>query len=284
MTYQYEQDPPVWAAGCRRVQPLAGRLLQRGARAARRCRARHRRRRRRDRARGGEPARPWHLRRHPAPEQRWRAIRSTTTRVTSRCGPRARRTRLPVHTHTGWTPNYGDFTGSLGIFITEITWFAHRSFWLLAWSGAFERHPDLRMVMTEQGATWVPTRWRRWIRRTRCRCSGTCAASCRCRRRSTSRVSATSASFLGPEEAAARYDIGVDKLMWGSDYPHIEGTWPHTEAKLKEGFADMPRDEALRVVGENAIGGVRVRPHRWPRSRPRSARRADLLGNQGFSR
>ena len=63
---------------------------------------------------------------------------------------------LPVHTHTGWTPNYGDFPGSLGIFITEITWFAHRSFWLLAWSGAFERHPDLRMVMTEQGATWVP--------------------------------------------------------------------------------------------------------------------------------
>jgi hypothetical protein len=37
-----------------------------------------------------------------------------------------------------------------------------------------------------------------------------------------------------------RYDIGVDKLM-GSDYPHIEGTWPHTEARLKEGFADYPR-------------------------------------------
>ena len=160
---------------------------------------------------------------------------------------------LPVHTHTGWTPNYGDFTGSLGIFITEITWFAHRSFWLLAWSGAFERHPELRMVMTEQGATWVPDTlaqmdqaytmpmFRHLRRQLPLSPSQYFARQCY--------VSA----FLGPEEANTRYAIGVDNLMWGSDYPHIEGTWPHTEAKLKEGFADYPRDEAITVVGETAI-------------------------------
>jgi hypothetical protein len=60
-------------------------------------------------------------------------------------------------------------------------------------------------------------------------------------------------SFVGPEEAAARYDIGVHNLMWGSDYPHIEGTWPHTQAKLKEAFADVPGSETARVVGGNAI-------------------------------
>ena len=53
-----------------RLQPLAGRLLQRGARAARRRRARHGRRSRRDRPRSRELARPRHLRRDPAPEQR----------------------------------------------------------------------------------------------------------------------------------------------------------------------------------------------------------------------
>ena len=25
----------------------------------------------------------------------------------------------------------------------------------------------------------------------------------------------------GPEDAAARYDIGIDRFMWGSDYPHL---------------------------------------------------------------
>ena len=55
-----------------RLQPLAGRLLQRDPRAARRRRARHRRRHRRHRARSREPARPRHLRRDPAPEQRRR--------------------------------------------------------------------------------------------------------------------------------------------------------------------------------------------------------------------
>ena len=41
--------------------------------------------------------------------------------------------------------------------------------------------------------------------------------------------------------------------MWGSDYPHIEGTWPHTEAKLKEGFADYPATRRSAMVGATAI-------------------------------
>ena len=48
------------------------------------------------------------------------------------------------------------FTEASPLLLTEITWFAHRPFWLLAWSGVFERHPSLRFVMTEQGATWIP--------------------------------------------------------------------------------------------------------------------------------
>ena len=41
--------------------------------------------------------------------------------------------------------------------------------------------------------------------------------------------------------------------MWGSDYPHIEGTWPHTETRLKEGFADVPRAEVAAMVGATAL-------------------------------
>ena len=126
-------------------------------------------------------------------------------------------------------------------------WFADRSFWLLAWSGAFERHPELRMVMTEQGATWVPDTlaqmdhaytmpmFRHLRRQLPLSPSEYFARQCYV------------SPFLGQEEAEARDAIGVDKLMWGSDYPHIEGTWPHTEAKLKEGLRrSYPRSEPSR--------------------------------------
>ena len=49
-----------------------------------------------------------------------------------------------------------------------------------------------------------------------------------------------------------RHAIGLDKIMWGSDYPHAEGTWPHTREKLSETFGGCPQDEVGQVVGENA--------------------------------
>jgi hypothetical protein len=54
-------------------------------------------------------------------------------------------------------------------------------------------------------------------------------------------------------ECEARGDIGVDRLMWGSDYPHQEGTWPHTEISLRWTFGrDVPSDELRAMLGENA--------------------------------
>ena len=47
---------------------------------------------------------------------------------------------------------------------------------------------------------------------------------------------------------ALRHQIGVEKLMWGSDYPHMEGTWPHTTRKLAECFADVPKQEAWEML------------------------------------
>ena len=60
------------------------------------------------------------------------------------------------------------------------------------------------------------------------------------------------ASFLDENAAAARYQIGVDKLLWGSDYPHIEGTWPHTRERLQQVFSGVSREEVARMLGGNA--------------------------------
>ena len=60
------------------------------------------------------------------------------------------------------------------------------------------------------------------------------------------------ASFLEPHEGADRHRIGVNKLMWGSDYPHLEGTWPNTMDALRTTFAEYPEKETRAILGETA--------------------------------
>ncbi|MCZ6887387.1 MAG: amidohydrolase family protein [Gammaproteobacteria bacterium] len=52
--------------------------------------------------------------------------------------------------------------------------------------------------------------------------------------------------------------IGVDNLMWGSDYPHVDSTWPCSLDVLDEIFVDVPDDERAKITRENvkALYGV----------------------------
>ncbi len=40
--------------------------------------------------------------------------------------------------------------------------------------------------------------------------------------------------------------------MWGSDYPHMEGCWPHTLETLQHIFAGVARDDVAIMVGGTA--------------------------------
>jgi len=48
-----------------------------------------------------------------------------------------------------------------------------------------------------------------------------------------------------------RHRIGVDQLMWGSDYPHAESTWPKSQLILERILADVPEAEQAKIAGEN---------------------------------
>jgi predicted TIM-barrel fold metal-dependent hydrolase len=41
--------------------------------------------------------------------------------------------------------------------------------------------------------------------------------------------------------------------MWGSDYPHPEGSWPHTKDQMLEALAGLSEEEAAAQLGGNAI-------------------------------
>ena len=61
--------------------------------------------------------------------------------------------------------------------------------------------------------------------------------------------------FLSFQEDAVgirlRDVIGVDNMMWGSDYPHSESTFPQSRKILAEILAGVPEDEQARIAGAN---------------------------------
>jgi hypothetical protein len=61
------------------------------------------------------------------------------------------------------------------------------------------------------------------------------------------------ASTMSREEVRRRHINGIDALMWGTDYPHPEGSWPNTRARLKNDFADATVEDTRRLLGLNAI-------------------------------
>lgn len=48
-----------------------------------------------------------------------------------------------------------------------------------------------------------------------------------------------------------RHAIGVDKIMWGSDYPHEEGTAPYSKELIRWAFNDIPEDETRQMLAGN---------------------------------
>ncbi len=64
---------------------------------------------------------------------------------------------MPVNHHSGSAaPPGGEDAEDKVVLLLEVTWWAHRAFTHLLVSGAFERYPELQLVLTEQGTAWLP--------------------------------------------------------------------------------------------------------------------------------
>lgn len=170
---------------------------------------------------------------------------------------------LPIHVHSGGgVPDYGDHEAARAMLLIELPWFAHRAVWHLIFSGVLERHPGLRIVLTEQGVAWLPRGLETldWFYR---RMTLPEAAEAKFFGAVARGMSMTpteyfrrnfwiGASFLRPSEAPLRHHVGVERIMWGADYPHSEGSWPHTTEALRAAFGGVPSDEVRMMVETNA--------------------------------
>jgi len=169
---------------------------------------------------------------------------------------------LTVTQHGGsGGPNYGRAPASTLMFLLEVPFFAHRNLGHLIMSGVFERFPEMKFVMTEQGVGWVLEDLRRM--------DGYHAQM------SSGRVGELGfdaelvlpmkpseyfdrnvwigASFPSPSEAAAIRKVGVHKVMWGNDYPHNEGTFPHSRESLQRAFSDWDEADLRAIFTDNAV-------------------------------
>jgi len=159
---------------------------------------------------------------------------------------------IPVTAHGGTgVPNFGKVPAAQLLYIAEAGFYSQRPFLHLLLSGVFERHPRLRFVMTEMGASWLPSLLRRLDSTlARIRSTGS-TGEIRYGEESVLPKSATEyfhqncwvgVSQPRPPDVEAIDELGVDRFMWGSDYPHDEGTHPFTREHLRQLFSG--KDEA----------------------------------------
>jgi len=59
------------------------------------------------------------------------------------------------------------------------------------------------------------------------------------------------ASFMLPVDAGVHKTIG-DRVMWGADYPHSEGTFPWSREALRATFSAVPPETTARMIGGTA--------------------------------
>jgi predicted TIM-barrel fold metal-dependent hydrolase len=155
---------------------------------------------------------------------------------------------VPVSFHIGTGDETVVARGPGGALINyvETTYPAMRVVSSLVSAGVLDRHPGLRVFVAEGGASWLPAladrldeafrQHGRWVR---------------------PQLSELPSHFIREQVYASfQHDksaivattaMGYRNVMWGTDYPHLEGTWPNTQQVVEDLFADVPTDATDRI-------------------------------------
>ena len=121
----------------------------------------------------------------------------------------------------------------------------------ILFSGILERFPRLKIVSAESGLGWVPylleTADHQWDRQKLARQGMTVKPSVYFHRQCYVNF------WYEVVGIRMREYIGVDNIMWESDFPHPTCTWPTSQDYIKRGTAEMPEEERQKVLVENAV-------------------------------
>ena len=123
-------------------------------------------------------------------------------------------------------------------------------------AGVCERHPRLRLVLGESGIGWLPYMLERlddtWEERLMDDCPLSLPPSGYFKRQ----IYATFQKDFHGVRAMA--EIAPDNVMWGSDYPHRDGTWPFSRKVIEEQFRGIDPAIARKMLWENVHRVYRI--------------------------
>jgi predicted TIM-barrel fold metal-dependent hydrolase len=169
---------------------------------------------------------------------------------------------LSFHVGTGHSPILARGAGGAVINYAYVGIVAQQTVCFLTASGVLARHPGLHVAIVEGGAGWLA-----WVleRMDEAYTEHYLAVQPKLDMLPSEYYKRQGhASFQVDRSALKLLDLtGPDVLIWGSDYPHPEGTWPHSQEKLAEQFREVPEATKRKIVGETA-----ARIYRFPLSNP----------------
>ncbi len=133
----------------------------------------------------------------------------------------------------------------------------------MIWAGVFEQFPKLSIYIAEVQIGWVPNwmdqmdneygRQQFWAER---------VLGLPRLKRLPSEYAREHAYWGFNRNPAgvrmARQEMGVDKVMWASDFPHLESDWPNSRRILQENFAGVTADERWKMTVGNAVKFFRL--------------------------
>ena len=116
-------------------------------------------------------------------------------------------------------------------------------------SGVCERHPRLRLVLGESGIGWLPYILERLDDTYEERLSDDLKLSLPPSAYFKRQIYATFQKDFHGVQAMA--EIAPDNVMWGSDYPHRDGTWPFSKKAIEEQFRGLDDAIKRKMLWEN---------------------------------
>lgn len=129
------------------------------------------------------------------------------------------------------------------------------TFATLVLSGVLERFPGLKVIAAELNCGWLAYFLRRMDERFESRATrlhGSPFATKLRLKPSEYFHRQLYATFIDDDFGLAhRHDIGVDNMLWSSDFPHSATFWPHSQEKIATDFRDVDEEDKRKILCTN---------------------------------
>ena len=163
---------------------------------------------------------------------------------------------LPICCHIGLNTTLDDLarrdpTPQRGVMVPMTAFCTAEAFGMWILGGVLERFPGLNLVFVEPGVGWVP--WYLYIvddmkTRQGYEYPAITELPSTYFRRQIHLTFIDEPDLMG----SLRQGIGVENVMWSSDYPHPVSSWPSSREIVERQFADVSDDERALIVAGNA--------------------------------